>query len=39
MGTDNGRPCEHVWVTGAVEEGNGVVKVAHGSVTTLEFEV
>lgn len=36
---NNGGPCEDVWVTGAVEEGNGVVKVAHGRVTVLEFEV
>ncbi|MCI05295.1 hypothetical protein A2U01_0026346, partial [Trifolium medium] len=32
-------PCEHVWVTGLVEEGDGVVKVANGGVTALEFEV
>jgi hypothetical protein len=36
---DNGGPCEHVSVTCAVEEGDGVVKVAEGGVTALEFEV
>jgi len=36
---DNGGPCEHVFVTCAVEEGDGVVEVAEGGVTALEFEV
>lgn len=39
MGVDNGGPCVHVWVTGDIEEGNGVVEVAYGGVAALEFEV
>lgn len=39
MGVDNGCPCEHVSVTCSVEEGDGVVEVAEGGVTALEFEV
>lgn len=36
---DNGGPCEHVSVTCAVEEGDGVVEVAERGITALEFEV
>lgn len=36
---DNGGPCEHVSVTCAVEEGDGVFEVAERGITALEFEV